>query len=363
MHFYFDAIVTIKENRIETVYEIIEKDEDFWESENITSRDKMSPRLSKYWELKEKLSEIRQYADFLFLYTVGYDENNKLIYKIDSSDQYMEKDGKLVDDPNFRYPGDLVDPEIFDEVTLAITENVKVYPHKIKSTPWGKVFVAYFPLHDSQGNIRDVLGVELDANREAAAFSQIAKTSLICVVIWIIIAFILAMLIFRRISNPLYKDLSNTDLLTKIRNRNAFETDRYNLIKTHSMKGKAIIIIDLNDLKKFNDNYGHEVGDSYIEFAAQTLKRVESETAVAYRFGGDEFAIIMEQVPNPEEFMQHIRDIFTEVSASLPEEGSLAIGYAEFEPNFDKDIIETQKRADAKMYENKKAIKQARWYK
>ena len=55
----------------------------------------------------------------------------------------------------------------------------------------------------------------------------------------------------------------------------------------------AVAVIDLDNLKKMNDNNGHEAGDKYIKTAADVLKKISRETDLAARTGGDEFQVFL----------------------------------------------------------------------
>ena len=120
-------------------------------------------------------------------------------------------------------------------------------PDQIKETTWGPIFVSYYPIHD-EGKVVGVLGIEFDASHQFEAFKQIRIITPLIAIMASLIATIIAVLSFRRISNPRFKDMANTDYLTNLHNRNAFEIDFENL-STHK-HNTGIIITDLNDLKK-----------------------------------------------------------------------------------------------------------------
>ena len=105
----------------------------------------------------------------------------------------------------------------------------------------------YYPIHD-EGKVVGVLGIEFDASHQFEAFKQIRIITPLIAIMASLIATIIAVLSFRRISNPRFKDMANTDYLTNLHNRNAFEIDFENL-STHK-HNTGIIITDLNDLKK-----------------------------------------------------------------------------------------------------------------
>ena len=78
------------------------------------------------------------------------------------------------------------------------------------------------------------------------------------------------------------------DHLTGLLNRKAFDRDIKELNGDYSL-----IFIDVDDFKKVNDTYGHDVGDEVLVNIAKTLKNSIRSTDRAYRFGGDEFVVIL----------------------------------------------------------------------
>ncbi len=85
-----------------------------------------------------------------------------------------------------------------------------------------------------------------------------------------------------------------TDGLTKINNRNAFDTKIDEMFHTFEKEKEkfSFIIIDIDFFKKFNDKYGHLVGDEVLKVVASALfKNVKGNDFVA-RYGGEEFVII-----------------------------------------------------------------------
>ncbi len=84
------------------------------------------------------------------------------------------------------------------------------------------------------------------------------------------------------------------DLLTGIYNRRGMEGRFEKLFsETEDIKHGALIIIDLDDLKYINDNYGHRVGDIYLKAIADMLNSFDAPEHFAARFGGDEFVLLI----------------------------------------------------------------------
>jgi diguanylate cyclase len=91
------------------------------------------------------------------------------------------------------------------------------------------------------------------------------------------------------------KEESQTDSLTGIPNRKAFDSALEEMIHTareEKMKF-CVMIADIDHFKQFNDTHGHLVGDKVLRFVAATLKRSLKGQDTVARYGGEEFAIIL----------------------------------------------------------------------
>ncbi len=95
--------------------------------------------------------------------------------------------------------------------------------------------------------------------------------------------------------------LARTDSLTGLANRAAF-LDRLNLEFARAKRGGngfAVHYLDLDHFKDINDTLGHPAGDQLLCAAAERLKFCVRETDLVARFGGDEFAVLQDDVENP----------------------------------------------------------------
>ena len=156
----------------------------------------------------------------------------------------------------------------------------------------------------------------------------------------------------------MYKKIAFIDGLSGLYNRIAMKND-FKEINEKITKG-GIIVLDLNDLKKCNDLNGHNIGDEYIMGVANIISNVFKEVGRCYRYGGDEFCVVIDN--GTEYVIDKLINEFNEEIDSLNEhkeniEVSVATGYALYNPDLDDNIEMTMNRADAKMYENKRAIK------
>jgi diguanylate cyclase (GGDEF)-like protein len=94
-----------------------------------------------------------------------------------------------------------------------------------------------------------------------------------------------------------FEQISRVDGLTGLYNHSFFhelldaEISRSNRYK-YSF---SLIMIDIDDFKEINDNYGHQSGDTILKEIASILKSLVRKTDPAVRYGGEEFAIILSQ--------------------------------------------------------------------
>ena len=98
-----------------------------------------------------------------------------------------------------------------------------------------------------------------------------------------------------------YKRIANTDSLTRLHNRRAFD-DKLALIYD-SQRGRsttALIICDIDHFKKINDSFGHPVGDKILATVANVIKANVRKDVFVARTGGEEFAIVLDSA-TPEE--------------------------------------------------------------
>ncbi|MCR5717416.1 MAG: diguanylate cyclase [Oscillospiraceae bacterium] len=124
----------------------------------------------------------------------------------------------------------------------------------------------------------------------------------------------------------------------------------------------ALVMVDLNDLKRINDKYGHKAGDSYIKGCCRMICERYKHSPI-YRIGGDEFIIIL-QGRDYENRFRHLEDIKAEFEAAYSKQNcepwerySASIGMADYASD-DNTVELVFKQADREMYENKKAFKQ-----
>lgn len=85
-----------------------------------------------------------------------------------------------------------------------------------------------------------------------------------------------------------------TDGLTRIANRRAFDT-QFEICHAKGPAGAGVLaILDVDHFKKFNDVYGHRAGDEVLRVVARTFESQVSDYGMVARFGGEEFALLLD---------------------------------------------------------------------
>ena len=152
---------------------------------------------------------------------------------------------------------------------------------------------------------------------------------------------------------------SNTDPLTGVKNRHAFfewQENIENRIEGGDHSAFAVVVCDVNDLKRVNDTLGHEAGDECIRTASARICRIFSHSPV-FRFGGDEFVVILEgeDYDRNEELMEQLFRYSEEAPAN--NENSIAAGIALYDPDTHSSMHAVFEAADTAMYEKKRMMK------
>lgn len=145
--------------------------------------------------------------------------------------------------------------------------------------------------------------------------------------------------------------LSITDSLTGLYNQRHF----YSRLKDEILRAKrqqlplALILLDLDNFKIYNDTYGHLAGDEALRNAGKLIdKSIREGVDSAYRYGGDEFAIILvgADLTVAEEIVKRIGDSFSENG-----EITASVGFTNFNDTMSiKDLVA---KADENLYEAK----------
>jgi diguanylate cyclase len=86
-----------------------------------------------------------------------------------------------------------------------------------------------------------------------------------------------------------------TDALTRIPNRKKFDLELVRLIDKAEAEASelSLLMLDIDHFKRFNDTFGHPIGDQVLRLLAATLKESVKGRDIPARYGGEEFAVIL----------------------------------------------------------------------
>ena len=149
--------------------------------------------------------------------------------------------------------------------------------------------------------------------------------------------------------------LSITDSLTELYNQRHF----YNRLNDEVVRANrqkhtlSLILLDIDDFKRYNDTYGHLEGDEILKSAGKIIiSCIREGVDSGYRYGGDEFAIILidADIDITEEISIRIQKAFEDKGKV-----TVSIGYAIYSSNMSKtDLVQA---ADKELYKSKLKIK------
>lgn len=155
----------------------------------------------------------------------------------------------------------------------------------------------------------------------------------------------------------LLKELARQDGLTNLLNQRSFYTELRKELSRGQRRNHATILIyfDLDGFKKVNDLQGHKRGDEILVAVANAMKSSLRANEITARYGGDEFCIIIPEgsLQEAEQACKRLSEVIKKSTADSGISCSFGIAVSSPENNYDENTL--VKKADAAMYEAKKA--------
>lgn len=203
-----------------------------------------------------------------------------------------------------------------------------------------------YPLYDSNGNIVGTWGTSRDISALKNSENEIQRVNQELA-----------------LANAKLKKISVMDELSDLFNLRYFYEVMSKTMMMFSRVQKrgvqstfSLLLIDIDDFKKINDVYGHLIGDQAIYHVAQHLKRASRASDDCFRYGGDEFAIILPDTDRVEalKMAERLRKAVEKNKLQLGEVMialTICLGVATY--TFQSDPMEIVSEADKKLYESK----------
>lgn len=251
--------------------------------------------------------------------------NKKFSYRAPSDhfgDSFLLK-AKLHEDDAERYKQDLE--------ALGRGEEFKHNEYRMKNIYGDYIWVLIrtATLRDKEGNPLKIVGVILDIDRAKKSEQQLTTRA-------------------------------SFDALTELYNRETIESQIDNEINLSEARKSemAVLFIDVDDFKHYNDQYSHATGDQVLKFVAGTIKGAVNEFGFAGRYGGDEFIACIRnaEVNDPTRVAQ---DIISKLDEGFECDGvhltvSVSIGISMIKDDYNTRVEYIIGKADDAMYSVKK---------
>lgn len=151
-----------------------------------------------------------------------------------------------------------------------------------------------------------------------------------------------------------------TDALTKVMNRGAFDEELMRRLAEWHRRERpfTVIMLDVDQFKAVNDQFGHQAGDLVLQYVAQVLHNTLREMDLLARFGGDEFAILLPDTNLDEATLAADRLRERIEAVQIPVDGqslslTVSLGLAEVLPSDNEETVLS--RADEALYAAKES--------
>jgi len=151
---------------------------------------------------------------------------------------------------------------------------------------------------------------------------------------------------------------STVDHLTKLHNRKLFDTvlDEAKQVADSNGTPLSLLMIDIDFFKKFNDTYGHQLGDQVLKLVARTIVDSVEETDTPARYGGEEFGVILpnctlvQALEKAETIRQIVagRKVTNRNTGRVLGQVTLSVGVAQYANN--ESVTDLIDRADDALY-------------
>ncbi len=143
-----------------------------------------------------------------------------------------------------------------------------------------------------------------------------------------------------------------TDALTGLANRRTFDLVINDQI--HNGTSFSLIMLDIDFFKKVNDTFGHLLGDDVLRFLARTMQELSRESDLCFRYGGEEFAIIVPygDCETAIDIAERLRMNIESTASPTGEAITISLGISIY-PKHGQDVKEIISAADEALYISK----------
>jgi len=297
-----------------------------------------------YNKMQQLFQKIKNDTNVSFVYTEKQISPTQTAYILDG------------EDPNSKLFSPLGSIDILDSQELkSYNEGIIVSTDLIEDPVWGNFISGFAPIKDNHtGEVIGLVGVDFSLHH----FNQmINKTKIIIFIIFFIIILLTSILVIKLLSSLLQS--LEKDYMTGLHSKYYHDHFLKHMIKCAHCKDTplSLVMIDVDDFKEINDQFGHLTGDKVLKSIARIIQENIRDVDICSRYAGDEFIIIL---PGATKELAAIlsQQILEEISRyTLPIEGmesiriSLSMGIAQWKQRIDAGTL--TEYADQAMYISK----------
>ena len=272
---------------------------------------------------------------------------------VDQDGNLITRDKKYEKKHNIKTIDNLFDicdeKEVKTDFNQQESDLIQIQTKKNKS-----LYLAYSPLKINDWMICYIVPVHVA--QESYTFIKHYETLLATFLGLIVLSLMIYLAHSNSRENKYLIHLSEIDPLTSVFNKETTQKLIDQKLKNH--EHFCFLILDVDDFKSVNDNYGHAVGDKVLKNLSDLFKNHFRQTDIVGRIGGDEFIILIEDEHIAE---SRIQSLLKKVNALKIEELqdfklSISVGMA-FAPSNGTTFMELYRHADHALYQTKRTVK------
>lgn len=167
-------------------------------------------------------------------------------------------------------------------------------------------------------------------------------TVVLAAVMWVLISEVPAWLVAQlEHQSALLRKIAQTDPLTQLLNRSTLAPR----LSTYAASGSVVVLIDLDNFKRYNDNYGHRAGDQVLVSFAEALRSSVRKEDIIFRIGGDEFLLMLvgADQADAEQVLGRLRERCDEVGMPVGFSAGVAVGQEDLLGLADEQMYATKR--------------------